>query len=404
MEKRKAVEIKENIYWTGVLDYDITVFDIIMTTEHGTTYNSYIVKGNQKTALIEIAKESFFDEFIERVASVCDVASIDYIITNHTEPDHSGSLAKLLELNDKAIVVGSQTAMKFLKEIANREFPAQIVQDGDTLDLGGKTLQFISAPFLHWPDSMYTYLKEDKTLFSCDSFGCHYASDKLFNDAIEGDFIPAYQYYFDAIMGPFKSFVLQALDKIKTFDIDVICPGHGPILRTDLSKYTALYRQWATVVPPAKPSVAIPFVSAYGYTKMLAEKIAEGVRSAGDIDVFSFDLVTDDKAAAAEKIAVANGLLIGSPTLLGDTLPPIWSLLSELNPIIHKGKLAGAFGSYGWSGEAVGNIEARLKQLRFKMPLPGLKIVFKPNDADLARAFDFGVAFAQAVLASATKG
>lgn len=397
MERKKAVQVKENIFWTGVLDYDIKVFDIIMVTEYGTTYNSYIIKGKDKTALIEIAKETFFDEFMERIEDVCDPASIDYIVTNHTEPDHSGALARLLELNPKVEVVGSQTAIKFLRDITNMKFNEKIVKGGDKLELGGKTLEFISVPFLHWPDSMYTYCIEDKTIFTCDSFGCHYCSDKLFNDIIGGDFIPAYKYYFDVIMGPFKSFVLQALDKITGIEIDIICPGHGPVLRTEIQKYIGLYRQWAADAAPEKPSIVIPYVTSYGYTRILAEKIAEGASSSGGIEVNVFDLVIDSMEDVMAKVTYADGILIGSPTLVGDTLPPIWKLLSEMNPVIHKGKIAGVFGSYGWSGEAVGNIEERLKQLKLKMPLPSIKVVFKPNGADLEKAYEFGKQFGEEV-------
>ena len=386
---KKAIQVAEGVFWTGVLDYDIEVFDIIMRTEYGTTYNSYVVKGTNKTALIEIAKESFYDEFMERLSCVCDPAKIDYIITNHTEPDHTGALAKLLELNPHAEVYGSMSAMRFLKEITNRDIPTHVVKDGDSLDLGGKTLRFTMAPFLHWPDSMYTYCEEDKLLFTCDSFGCHYASEKIFNDELDDDFLDAYKYYFDHILGPFKSYVLSALDKIKDLDIRTVCTGHGPILRTDIRKYFDLYRTWATLEKPAVPRVAILYVSAYGYTAKLAARIAEGITAAGAVPAL-YDLVTCDKEEALSAMDVAEGVLFGSPTFVGDALPPIWEALARLNAIIHKGKVAGVFGAYGWSGEAVPNIEMRLKQLKFNMPAEGLRVQFNPADADLDKAFAFG--------------
>lgn len=411
-EKRTALKIKDDIYWVGALDYDIRVFDIIMTTEYGTTYNSYIVKGTNKTALIETVKQSFFDEFAERLSDVCNPREIDYIVLNHTEPDHSGSVARLAELNPDVTVVGTRTALMFLKNITNTPFKEMIVKDGDYLDLGGKTLRFISAPFLHWPDSMFTYCQEVKTLFTCDSFGCHYCSDQVFNDAIgsESDFTDAYKYYFDCIMGPFKSFVLDALNKIKGLDIEVISTGHGPVLRTGIQKYLDMYEQWAQTSTLKTPIVTIAYVSAYGYTRKLAESIAEGVRSACEpnalpndlpnalIETHLYDLVTADFNEVMAKISASEGILIGSPTLVGDTLPPIWNLLSHLNPIIHKDKIAGVFGSYGWSGEAIPNIEGRLGQLRLKMPLPSLKICFNPSEAQLKEAFDFGKNFAEFIL------
>ena len=397
MVNPKAIEVKPNIYWTGVLDYDIRVFDIVMYTEYGTTYNAYLIKGKEKIALIEIAKEQFFDEFLARVKEICDPAAIDYIITNHTEPDHSGSLARLLAINPDAEIIGSQSAIKFLRDITNMKYKERVVKEGDTLDLGGKTLRFIMAPFLHWPDTMYTYCEEDKVLFTCDSFGCHYCSDKIFNDAIGEDFLDAYQYYFDVIMGPFKPYVLQALDKIKDLPIEMICTGHGPVLRANIPQYMEMYRQWAAPHIPERPSVAIPYVTSYGYTRKLAESIADGVRQAGDIDVALYDLVAEGMDEAVTAAGSADGILIGSPTLIGDTLPPIWKLLAELNPVIHKGKLAGAFGSYGWSGEAIGNIEDRFKQLRFKVPLPGLKVLFNPDESHLQQAVAFGKSFGEEV-------
>lgn len=390
----KALEIKNNIYWVGTLDKDIRTFDVIMYTDYGTTYNSYIVKGNEKTAVIEAAKDKFFEEYIERVKSVTDVDKIDYLIVDHTEPDHSGAVEMLLNLNPDITVVGSAAAIKFLKEITNKEFKSMIVKDGQTLDLGGKTLKFISAPFLHWPDSMYTYLEEDKIIFTCDSFGCHYCDEAVFNDKIEGDFYDAYKYYFDCIMGPFKKFVNQALDKIKDISIDIICPGHGPVLRTDIEKYLKLYRQWAEI--KKEDFVVVCYVSAYGYTKAMAHKIKEGIESTKRA-VKIFDLETENIENVISEISLAKGIVVGSPTIVGDALPPIWELITKLNPVINEGLFAGVFGSYGWSGEAIANIEQRFTQLKFKMPAGTLKIMFKPSKEQLEQAFDYGVKFSDAL-------
>jgi len=393
---RKALEVCPDIYWVGALDYDIRRFDVIMDAEYGTTYNSYIVKGDDTTILFEIVKETFYDEFLERVQQVTDPSKIDYIVVNHAEPDHSGSLRNLLELCPHAVVVGTGAAIRFVKEIVNRDFKSMVVKEGDILVAGGLTLQFIMAPFLHWPDSMYTYIPQRQTLFTCDSFGCHFCGEEVFNDVLNRDFLPAYKYYFDVIMGPFKSYVLQALDKIKPLDIKIICPGHGPVLRTDIQKYIELYRDWATVTPPARKSVVVAYVSAYGYTYKMAKAIAEGIQSTGT-DVYIYDLVESDHGELMGRIHEAVGLLVGSPTILGDTLPPVWQLLAELNPVIHKGKLAGAFGSYGWSGEATANIEGRMRQLRLNIPVPALKIFFNPSEQQLEEAFAFGKEFAKAV-------
>lgn len=395
-----SIKAKENIWWVGVQDPDLRVFDIIMYSEHGTSYNAYLVKGETGTALFETVKEPFFDEYLENIKQVCDPAEIDYIVMGHTEPDHAGSLQKLLKLAPNATVLGSATALTFLQHIVNEPFPSRAVSEKDRIDLGGLTLTFLSVPFLHWPDSMYTYIPEAKALFTVDSFGCHYADDKVFNDAIEGDFEADYKYYFDNIMGPFCPFVQRALAKIKDLDIQFIGNGHGPVLRSNIAHYLELYNTWSTPVvkTPAEKQVAIAYVSAYGYTKAIAEAIAEGLGQAGVQHIGLFDLVSDDNAAAKKAVQSADGFLLGSPTLVSDALPPVYEMLIGLNPIIHKGLPAGAFGSYGWSGEAVPNLEAHMQALKLSLPVPGLKIRFKPNEADFAAARQFGESFGAAVL------
>jgi len=396
----QAVPIKDGVYWVGVQDPDLRIFDIVMETKYGTSYNAYLVKGSKKTALIETVKAPFFDEYIKDLQKLVKLEEIDYLIMNHTEPDHAGSVEKLLELMPNLRIMGSQTALTFLQKITNRKFKSTPLTEKLKLDLGGKTLEFISAPFLHWPDSIFTYLREDRILFTCDAFGCHYADERIFNDLMDGDFTEAYQYYFDMILGPFKPYVREALEKIAPLDIDIICPGHGPVLRENLDYYLNLYRQWAAPAAAEgdeRPKVVMAYVSAYGYTKMIADSIQEGVETVGDFNFKKFDLVDTPVVQVVEEIASADGLLIGSPTIVGDTLPNVWELLTSLSPITHGGKIAAAFGSYGWSGEAVPNIENRLNMLRMQV-LPGIKINFKPSERELEEAFNFGMDFGRAVL------
>ncbi|WP_105618305.1 FprA family A-type flavoprotein [Vallitalea okinawensis] len=393
----KALEVKKGTYWVGAQDPDLRVFDIIMYTEYGTSYNSYIVKGSDKTALFETAKNKFKDDWFARIEDVTSYEDIDYIILDHTEPDHAGSLEFIVDKCPNATVIGSTSAVNYLKDITNKPFKFQAVKDGDEISLGDKTIRFYLVPFLHWPDSMYSYVVEDKTLITCDSFGCHYSDDRVFNDLIEGDFLDAYKYYFDMIMGPFKPYVLKALNKIKDLEVDTVCPGHGPVLREDIKKYMDLYREWATTIEREKGSIVIAYVSAYGYTEKLAKRIAEGIESVSDYDVLTYDMVTSDQDDVLKEINMAKGLLLGSPTIVADALPPIWGILTSLNPVINKGLISGAFGSYGWSGEAVPNIEGRLKQLKFKIPVEGLRIKFNPSKSDLEKAFEFGVQFGNEV-------
>lgn len=396
-------KLNEDIYSVGVQDPNLRIFDIVMYTKYGTTYNSYLIKGSEKIALIENVKYKFFDQFLDNLKSVVDPTKIDYLIINHTEPDHSGSIERLLDLNPDIKIFGSSAAIKFLKKITNKRFDSEIVKDGQIISLGNKTLKIINAPFLHWPDSIYTYLMEDKILFTCDSFGCHYSTENLdINWIMEKDkegFMDAYKYYYDVIMSPFKTYVLQAIEKIKDLEIDIIATGHGPILTNYKDELVNLYKSWSEelISQPEKPYVVIAYVSAYGYTEMIANKIADGIKEKG-IEAQIFNVIEHKMEDILSKIYKAKGVLFGSPTINSDAILPIYEILIRLNPIIHGGKVAGAFGSYGWSGEAVTNIESRLKQLKLKVVEPGLKINFKPNEEELKKAYEFGILIAEKVL------
>ncbi len=399
----KSLELKKDIHWVGALDPGLRVFDIIMYTPYGTSYNSYVVKGSEKVAVFETVKVEFFDQYIERLQDLdVDISKIDYIVVDHTEPDHAGSVAKLLEISPNAKVVGSAPAIKFMKEIANREFEYIVVGDGDTIGLGNKTLHFISAPFLHWPDSIYTYIPEDEVLITCDSFGSHYSSEAVINSNVENreNYMEALKYYFDCIFGPYKPFVLKAIKKIENLKIDMILPGHGPVLVENPMEVVEYYRTWSTPrIPSAdeKKIVTIPYVSAYGYTASLAKKIAEGIEAAGNIEVRLFNAIEHELSDIVASINESDGFLCGSPTIVGELLEPIRDILSKLNPIIHGGKLAAAFGSYGWSGEAVPRMETRLKELNMKL-YPSLKINFKPSEEELNETYEFGLNFGKILL------
>lgn len=399
----KTLKLKENFYWLGVQDPGLKVFDITMATEFGSSYNSYLLKGSEKTVVFETTKAKFVDEYFGKLGELVKVSEIDYLVVSHTEPDHAGAIARLIEMNPEIIVVGSQMAITFLKEITNGEFKSKVIKDGETLSLGDKTLRFISAVNLHWPDAMYTYIEEDKTLVSCDSFGAHYSFDdvlvstlKAKGDEIYQEYLGAVYFYYVCIMKPFRPFVLQAINRIKNLEIDMICTGHGPVLDENPLEIVNLYEEWAAA-PPAnlKKTVVMPYVSAYGYTATLAEKIAEGIKSAGDYEVKLFDMVEADRDEVIAEMLLADGWLLGTPTMVGDALEPIWDLLLGVHPIQVAGKPASAFGSFGWSGEGVPNILARLVQLRTKVYEEGYKARFNPSDTQLAGAFDFGKRFAE---------
>ena len=397
-------KITEDLFWVGALDPNLKIFDIIMETKFGTSYNSYLLRGSEGIALFETVKEKFFDEHLEKIRSVINLEDINYVVVNHTEPDHAGSVEKILEYAPNATVVGSNLAIKYLTEIINKPFKNKVVKDGETLSLGNKTLKFISAPQLHWPDTMYTYVIEDETLITCDSFGAHYCDERVLKSAIEDskedDYIEAYNYYFRMIMGPFKPFVLKALDKIKDLDLKFICPGHGLVLdNNNIEKYMNLYKEWCQSVKRKKQSIVIPYVSAYGYTEEIAQEIKKGIESSNfDVDILMYNLVTADMNEVLSEINQCSGLLLGSPTLLSDTLPQIWTILTSLNPVIHKGLSASCFGSYGWSGEALKNINERCKQLKLNVVSEPLGIIFKPSENNLKDAYNFGLDFAKKVL------
>ena len=391
----KTMELRKNFYWAGIVDKDLRVFDIIMHTEFGTTYNSYIMKAGDKTILFETAKEPFFDEYLDKLKEEINVTDIDYLIVSHTEPDHAGSIGKLLELNPQLKIVATGCAIGFLKQIINREFFSIPIKDNQEMKIGDKTLRFLVAPNLHWPDTMYTYIEEDQILVTCDSFGSHYAFDDVLVSKVtdQEGYMRALKYYYDCIIGPFKPYMLKALDRISDLDISMICTGHGPVLDEKIDYIQHIYREWSTVVNPnPRKTVVIPYVSAYGYTGMLAEKISQGIKDSGEVDVRSYDMVTASQEQVLEELGFADGILFGTPTIVGDALKPIWDLTTSLSGVTHGGKLTSAFGSYGWSGEGVPHIVERLKQLRMKVMDP-FKIRFRPSEVELIDAYEYGYNF-----------
>lgn len=396
----KVEKINDSVTYIGALDPELKVFDIVMETKFGTTYNSYLIDCGESYVLVETAKEHYFDEYFENLSKICDVSKIKYLIMNHTEPDHSGEVHKLLEKIPDLTIVGTPTAIGFLSDIANKTFKSIEVKSGSKLNVGSKNFSFYPAPNLHWPDSMFTYLEEDKCLFSCDVFGAHYNTNNVFNDSVENkeDYMEAFKYYHDAIFGPFKGFVVSGLNKIEKLDISNVCCSHGPVLRDNINWYFEKYLEWAQDISQVEGKVAICYTSAYGYTDAIAREIAKGIESEG-LDVTLVDLLKVPKEQALVEIRSSEGFLIGSPTINGDVVPPIWDLLLSLNSYDNCAKFTAAFGAYGWSGEAVRNIEGRLAMIKCEVFRPGLRIKFNPeSDEKIKEAFDFGVKYAKKFL------
>ncbi len=405
MKDSKVLEIKPEVFWLGVLDYDIITFDIVMETKFGTTYNSYFINAEKKT-LVDTVKESFWDVYLKKIQSLTDPTKIDYIVVNHTEPDHSGCIRKILELSPELTVIGSGQALNYLQEMIGKPFKTLKVKDGDIIDLGNKKLKVIGAPNLHWPDTIYTYLEEDRTLFTCDSFGAHFCKEEMFDNKV-GDYTESFNYYFDVILKPFSKFMLKAIEKIKPLDIDVICPGHGPILRSswqkciDSSEQRAL--EYMEVLKHKNKRILLAYISAYGYTAEMARQIAQGLEMAGDFDIDLVDIENILLGDLEEKIVMSNAILIGSPTINQNTLLPIYKLFSLISPLRDKGKPAAVFGSYGWSGEAVKLIEDHLKNLKLNILIEGVAEKFYPNNGKAERLTQFGKSFGEKILESATE-
>lgn len=396
----KIINITEDVKWVGVLDYDIRTFDIVMTTEFGTTYNSYFINARKK-ALIEVAKEKFSDVFFEKLRSVTNPHEIEYIVLDHTEPDHSGSLRKLLELAPDATVVGSGNAIRYLEDIANIPFRSMVVKDGDRLDLGNKTLRFIAAPNLHWPDSIYTFLEEDRVLFTCDSFGAHYCDPGMYS-RLTDEYREAFKYYFDVILRPFSRFMIKAIEKIKPLEINFICPGHGPVHSENLQQVVELTERYANdylsvTAGEGNKRVMVAYVSAYGYTKEAAEIIASGIKECDDFEVDVVDIETMPLAEMESRMIASDALLVGSPTINQNTLLPVYSLFAVINPLRDKGKTAGAFGSYGWSGEATRIITDTLRNLKLKVVDEPAGFKFAPAGDKTELLKEFGRNFAKKI-------
>ena len=385
-------KLRENIYWVGVKDAKLRVFDIIMETKKGTTYNSYVID-DEKVAVVDTVKTGFYDEFKENLKEVIGDKKVDYVIVQHTELDHSGSLIKLIEDYPDVTVVGSKAAINYLKNILNREF--NYIEAKEDLSLGKTTLKFISAPNLHWPDTIFTYVEELNFLFTCDFTGCHYCPAGSISASFGDEYFEEMKYYFDCIMGPFKKFVNMGLDKIKDLKFDIIAPSHGPVHVNHVQKFLDLYREWAKIEAVEK-NVQIFYISAYGNTEHMAKYLAEKISAKGiKTEVHEITAMPLEEAAAL--IERSNGFLIGSPTINQDAVKPSWDLLSLVNPIINRGKAAAAFGSFGWSGEGVPMLTERLKSLKLKVNHPGLKFTFVPSDEDYKNADELAEQFAELV-------
>jgi flavorubredoxin len=390
-------EIIPGVNWVGVRHPDLKIFDELFPTHNGTTYNAYVVRGRDKTALIDTVKAPFTGEFLAKLAAIGGLGQIDLVVVNHTEPDHSGALLELLKQRPELPVYCTRAAQNFLGQLINGPFNAQVVSDGQELDLGGRTLRFLLAPYLHWPDTMFTYLVEDGVLFSCDAFGSHYCASQLFDDEIP-DFSKDFHFYFDCIMRPFKDKVREAVAKVDQLELQMICPSHGPIHRRDPKGVVDSYRRWSAPPPAkAKPRALLLTLSAHGNTRNMATAISNELGRL-DFHVTELRVCEMRDSDLRDELELADLVLVGTPTINRDAPPQVWHALSLFSLVTPKAKIAAVFGSFGWSGEAIKMVEERLQGLRFKLPVPSLSVRFTPTEENLRACQDFARLAAASVL------
>ncbi len=394
-------EIADRVHWIGANDPLLRTFDVILRTANGTSYNAYAVRGSEGVAIIDTVKQEFTDSFLVRLEAVADYSEMTALVLNHLEPDHTGAVPELLRRAPHLTIYVSPRGMQVLRALLKDRFDdyrVQVVRTGDEVSLGDRTLRFLTTPYVHWPDTQCTYLAEEGLLFTCDLMGCHFCDDRLFNDQV-GDFRFSFEYYFDHIMRPFRTHVAAALDLIEPLDIAMIAPGHGPVLRSNPRAYITHYRRLVTKrlaseVGDAK-TLLIFYVSAYGATSQMAAAVHEGASQVAGVRASLFDLQVGEVAPFIDLIEEADGLAFGTPTINGDAVKTVWDVLASLVDIDTKGKLGAAFGSYGWTGEAVPMVEARMQGLKMRVPEAGLRIKMHPTPDELADCRAFGQRLAQ---------
>jgi flavorubredoxin len=399
----QAVALSERVNWIGALDPNLRTFDIILKTANGTSYNAYVVRGSEGVAIIDTVKESFSNDFFARLESVARYDEIKVIVLNHLEPDHTGALPELMRRAPQAQLYISQKAQSMLKALLKQDaFDFTPVMTGDKVSLGDRTLEFLHTPYLHWPDTQCTYLMEENTLFSGDVFGCHFCDARLFNDEV-GDFRFSFEYYYAHIMRPFKDFVNKALVLIEPLPLNKIYPAHGPLLRDQPQRYVQRYHElsrspFQSEISAGEKTLLIFYISSYGNTRRMAEAIYEGAMSVEHVRVSLYDLEGSEIAPFVDLIEGADGIVFGTPTINGDAVKPVWDLLSSLAVINLKSKLGGVFGSYGWTGEGVKMVEDRLRGLKLRVPIPGIRIKLIPTEEEIESCREFGHELAKDLL------
>jgi len=398
----KAVEIKPDIYWVGAIDWAIRDFHGYIVP-NGTTYNNYLILDDMVT-LFDTVKHDFSHITVENIKSLVDPAKIRNIIINHIENDHSTSIAEIMHLAPNATIYITERGKKGLAKFYDlSRWDIKTVKTGDTLNIGKRNLLFIETPMLHWPDSMMTYVKEDKLLISQDAFGQHYASAARFDDEFltcfsVSELEDAVEDYYANILMPFGTLIKTKIAEIQKlgFEIDMIAPDHGIIWRKDPAKIINMYLDMAN--GKADLRVVIIYDTMWKSTEQMTVPIMQGIKDAG-VDVQVIKLRATPISAAVKEFWQARGCLIGSPTLNNSMFPTIAEFLSYLKGLRPKNRVAGAFGSYGWGGGAVRDIYEELKKMGLETVEPGVQVIYKPSADEEQRCYEFGRDFADKVKA-----
>lgn len=391
----KPVEIKKGIYWVGAVDWNVRSFHgHTYNTAKGTTYNAYLVV-DEKIALVDTVYGPFADELLEKIKAIVPPEKIDYVVSNHVEIDHSGAMPAVMEVCPKAKVLGTAKCKEGLWRYYYKDWDFQVVKTGDKITLGKKTLTFLEAPMLHWPDSMFTYCPEETLLMPNDAFGQHYASSERFDDEVDHcSLMDEAAKYYANILWPLSPLVLRKIEEVQKLKIPIsmIAPSHGIIWRKDPGKIISSYVAWAKNTTARKAVIA--YETMWGSTAKMADAILKGLADSG-VRVKLFDVSSSDRTEVIKEMLDAKLFLIGSSTHDNDMLPAIAGFLEFLNGLKPKGRLGAAFGSYGWAGGAVGSIEKILKEAGMESAAPSLSARFAPDEGELKRCYEFGAELAK---------
>ncbi|ACX72291.1 beta-lactamase domain protein [Methanocaldococcus vulcanius M7] len=381
-----VLEIKNGIYWVGVIDWEIRDFHGY-GTPYGSTYNSYLIK-DKKNVLIDTAKDYMFNELIYGISKLIDPKDLDYIVVNHVEKDHSGCVDKLVEISSATIITNEKGKEHLSLYYDTKDWDFVIVDTGDEISIGDRTLKFIRTPMLHWPDNMLTYCEEDKILFSNDAFGQHLASSERFDYEIGEEIFEHAKDYFANILMPYKMLIPDAIKAVKSLDIDLICPSHGVIWKEYINEIIEKYNNWAT--NKTKNKAVIVYDTMYNSTKKMAHAIAEGLMEKG-VEVKIYRISETSLSRIMTEILDAKYVLIGSPTVNRNIYPEVGKFLAYMDCIRPLDKIGVAFGSYGWMECATEKIKNIFENLGFKVVEDEcLTVRFAPKEEDLKKCCEFG--------------